>query len=303
MRYGLYAFKTTETAALISDLTLWLREEGAEVVDLAPRPRSIGRMDSHDSGHMDESGVDILVALGGDGTLLGAARSAAPLGIPILGVNLGHLGFLTEVEVPDVKGALAKTLSGSFTVEKRMMIEASVLRDDQKVHEVSGLNDAVINKSGFSRMVTMDVYVGSSFVQTVPADGVIVSSPTGSTAYSLSSGGPIVNPLFECLIITPICPHTLYSRSQVISGDEEVRVVLVGCRGDVNLTVDGQIGFELRAGDAIFVRRSPHSARFIRLGSRNFYRILSEKLRERPSHDPDCEEDGLSEESKTGNNP
>jgi len=233
--------------------------------------------------------ADILVVLGGDGSLLAAARLAAPLGVPILGVNLGHLGFLSEVEEENVFDAIETVAAGSFRVEQRMMLDACVERDGEQVGSFTGLNDAVINKSGFSRMITLDIMVGSEYVQTVPADGVIVSTPTGSTAYSLSAGGPIVSPLFECLIITPICPHTLYSRSQIIAGDEEVRVVLSSSGRDTVLTVDGQVGDSLRAGDQVRVRKSAHTARFVRLGGRSFYRILREKLRERPRHEIDGE--------------
>jgi len=233
--------------------------------------------------------ADILVVLGGDGSLLAAARLAAPLGVPILGVNLGHLGFLSEVEEENVFDAIETVAAGSFRVEQRMMLDACVERDGEQVGSFTGLNDAVINKSGFSRMITLDIMVGSEYVQTVPADGVIVSTPTGSTAYSLSAGGPIVSPLFECLIITPICPHTLYSRSQIIAGDEEVRVVLSSSGSDTVLTVDGQVGDSLRAGDQVRVRKSAHTARFVRLGGRSFYRILREKLRERPRHEIDGE--------------
>jgi len=237
------------------------------------------------------SGLDVLVVLGGDGSLLSAARLAAPVGVPILGVNVGHLGFLSAVEGEGVFDAITAIESGSYYVEQRMMLEALVERNGSIVGRFTGLNDAVLNKSGFSRMITIDISVGSEFVQTVPADGVIVSTPTGSTAYSLSAGGPIVNPLFECFIITPICPHTLYSRSQVISGDEEVRIAVTTGGQDTVLTVDGQVGHWLSSGDQVRVRRSPYYAKLVRFPGHSFYRILREKLRERPRYETDSDGD------------
>ncbi len=297
MRFGVLCLKTGPAVEASERLLSWMRQRSIDAVEF-PVARSessfaVGHPSIDPSRHAGTlaklSLIDILVVLGGDGSLLAAARLAAPLGVPILGVNLGHLGFLSEVEEEKVFEAIETVAAGSYRIEQRMMLDACVERDGEQVGRYTGLNDAVVNKSGFSRMITVDIMVGSEYVQTVPADGVIVSTPTGSTAYSLSAGGPIVNPLFECLIITPICPHTLYSRSQIISGDEEVRVVLSSSGRDTVLTVDGQVGYSLRAGDQVRVRKSVHSAQFVRLRDHSFYNILREKLRERPRHEIDRE--------------
>ena len=297
MRFGVLCLKTGPAAMASERLLRWMRKRSFEAVEF-PSVRSessiaVDRPSVEPGWHAEAlaklAQTDVLVVLGGDGSLLAAARLAAPLGVPILGVNLGHLGFLSEVEEDNVFQAIETVAAGSFRIEQRMMLDACVQRGGRQVGSYTGLNDAVINKSGFSRMITLDIMVGSEYVQTVPADGVIVSTPTGSTAYSLSAGGPIVNPLFECLIITPICPHTLYSRSQIIAGDEEVRVVLSSSGRDTVLTVDGQVGHSLRAGDEVRVRKSVHTARFVRLRDHSFYKILREKLRERPRHEIDGE--------------
>lgn len=297
MRFGVLCLKTGPAVEAANRLLGWMRQRSIEAVEFPiARPALAFDVDrpSLDPGQQSDvlaklSGIDVLVVLGGDGSLLSAARLAAPLGVPILGVNLGHLGFLSEVEAENVFEAIEAVTAGSYRIEQRMMLDACVERDGEQIGSYTGLNDAVVNKSGFSRMIAFDIVVGSEYVQTIPADGVIVSTPTGSTAYSLSAGGPIVNPLFECLIITPICPHTLYSRSQIIAGDEEVRVVLSSSGRDTVLTVDGQVGYRLRAGDQVRVRKSVHSARFVRLRDHSFYKILREKLRERPRHEIDGE--------------
>ena len=295
MRFGVLCLKTGPAVEAANRLLGWMRQRSIEAVEFPiARPALAFDVDrpSLDPGQQSDvlaklSGIDVLVVLGGDGSLLSAARLAAPLGVPILGVNLGHLDSSGRSRQKTSSRRLAVTPDP--TIEQRMMLDACVERDGEQIGSYTGLNDAVVNKSGFSRMIAFDIVVGSEYVQTIPADGVIVSTPTGSTAYSLSAGGPIVNPLFECLIITPICPHTLYSRSQIIAGDEEVRVVLSSSGRDTVLTVDGQVGYRLRAGDQVRVRKSVHSARFVRLRDHSFYKILREKLRERPRHEIDGE--------------
>lgn len=294
MRFGVLCLKRGKAAEASHELYKWMRERRIEVIQLS-RDACLGFPERSDhpvsSCPPVLSDLDMLVVLGGDGSLLSAARFAAPAGVPILGVNLGHLGFLSAVEGESVLDAVAAVERGAYYVEQRMMLEALVERDGEVVDRFTGLNDAVLTKSGFSRMVTIDISVGSEYVQTVPADGVIVCTPTGSTAYSLSAGGPIVNPLFECLVVTPICPHTLYSRSQIISGDEEVRISVTTSGQDTVLTVDGQVGHRLLSGDQVRVRRSAWPAKFVRFPGHSFYRILREKLRERPRYQADSDGD------------
>jgi len=226
---------------------------------------------------------DIIVILGGDGTLLKVARKVAPNETPLLGVNLGNLGFLTEVEVPELFDALTKVLNNDFVIEKRMMLEATVLKHNIEFQNFIALNDVVVTKGPFARLVHLEVYVNNEYIETYPADGLIVSSPTGSTAYSLSAGGPIVNPNVDLLLITPICPHTLHSRSIIISEDEKIRVVIKADHRDIMLTMDGQQGFKLRPNDEVIVKKANCYTKLIRLKKRSFYEVLRKKISRRDS--------------------
>ncbi|MCR4425475.1 MAG: NAD(+)/NADH kinase [Firmicutes bacterium] len=224
--------------------------------------------------------IDCVIVLGGDGTLLSVARRAAEMQVPILGVNMGNLGFLTEVEPGNIVPALEALVRGEYTLDERNMVEASVVRAGQEITTLAGLNDIVISKGAFARIIRLGIDVNDEHFGTFPADGVIISSPTGSTAYSLSAGGPIVSPTIDVLIITPICPHTLFSRSLVIAGSDQVRVVVEAPHEEVAVTVDGQVGYEIQSGDVILVRRSFEKTRFIRLRKRGFYGILRERLKQ-----------------------
>ncbi|MBC7104716.1 MAG: NAD(+)/NADH kinase, partial [Firmicutes bacterium] len=229
------------------------------------------------------------------------------------GVNVGQLGFLTEVEAAEVLPGLARVLQGNYVVEERMMLQATVERGGEpgprppergvEVHREGGpggdpcpgpqavgaeiytaLNDAVITKGAFARLIHLETYVDGEYVETYSADGLIVATPTGSTAYSLSAGGPLVAPELELMLITPICPHTLAARPLVIPAASTVRVVPRAVSGEVMLTMDGQYGRHLAPGDRVLVRRAPFGVRFVRLDHRSFYRVLREKLKkpERP---------------------
>ncbi|MDA8336295.1 MAG: NAD(+)/NADH kinase [Peptococcaceae bacterium] len=224
--------------------------------------------------------ADCLLVLGGDGTILNGARLAAPYGIPLLGINLGQLGFLTEVDVPDIKEALDALLAGSYAIEERMMLEAAVYRGTERVAGFIGLNDAVISKGAFARLIRLEMYINEEYVNTYRADGLIIAGPTGSTAYSLSAGGPLVAPGLELLIITPICPHALWSRPVVIGPQNAVRVSLLSVHGEAALTIDGQRGFPLRQNDVVVVRRSGHRARLLKLQKTSFFGLLRQKLRQ-----------------------
>ncbi len=223
--------------------------------------------------------IDCLVVLGGDGTLLNSARLVAPHGVPLFGINMGHLGFLTEVDVPQLYKALEQLLSGNYHIEERMMLEACVLRDGKFSPPLTGLNDAVITKGAFARLIRLDTMVDGRHFNTYHADGVIIATPTGSTAYSLSAGGPLVVPDLELLLFTPICPHALWARPLVISPQSEVLVTLRSKQGEVMLTVDGQLGMHLRHGDTVRVRKSSYRAKFIKLNNQTFFDILREKFK------------------------
>lgn len=223
---------------------------------------------------------DALFVLGGDGTLLNAARCVAEKNIPLLGINLGNLGFLTELEIDKLFNGLADLISGNYYIEERMMLEANVKRRGEIIGNFHALNDIVITKGAFARMIEMNTYIDNNFFTTYPADGIIIASPTGSTAYSLSAGGPIVSPDIDIMIITPICPHTLYARPIIISHNQIIKVLLISDTGEVMLTVDGQDGFQLQKEDEILVKKSHLTTKLIKLRDRTFYDILREKLKD-----------------------
>lgn len=227
-------------------------------------------------------GVSAAIVLGGDGTLLAAAKTLADFGTPILGVNLGHLGFLTELELSEVERDLPGLLSGNHIIDQRMMLEAWVNRDGQPVKRFLALNDVVVTKGPLARVVRLTTFIGSTRVAHYRADGVIVATPTGSTAYSLSAGGPVVSPGQDVILITPICPHTLSSpRAMVVSPEESVRTVIdLNNTGETMLTVDGQQGFGLLPRDEVVVRKAAEFARLMRRPNYQFFEVLRDKLAE-----------------------
>ncbi|KJS22461.1 MAG: hypothetical protein VR72_05270 [Clostridiaceae bacterium BRH_c20a] len=223
--------------------------------------------------------VDVVVVLGGDGTFLRASRYIAGFEIPILGVNLGYLGFLTEIEVTEVYFYLEKMLNGDFYIEERMMLSGQVKRNNSWVGKFHALNDFVINKGSFARLITLDTFLGDEFVASYSADGIIISTPTGSTAYSLSAGGPIVHPSLDVCIITPICPHSLYTRPIVIPPAKIVKVQIRAVKAEAMLTVDGQYGFNLENEDEVWIEKADYVTRLIRVKGRKFFQIMREKLK------------------------
>jgi NAD+ kinase len=225
---------------------------------------------------------DIIIVLGGDGTLLNVARQASCNGVPLFGINLGHLGFLTETEVGDMYSSLEKLITGDYTIEKRMMLEAFIRNNNETTKDFIALNDIVVAKGNFSRLITYSIFINDNFVDEYSGDGIIVCSPTGSTAYSLSAGGPIVAPDVEVLLITPVCPHTLHSRSILVSNKDLVKIVLdTSCKTDVILTVDGQTGIKINPGDIVTVKQSIYYANLIKLNNRSFFDVLRAKMSER----------------------
>ncbi len=224
--------------------------------------------------------IDYVLVLGGDGTLLNTARNMVGKNIPILGINLGQLGFLTEIELDNLIDGLQRFCDGKYQIEERMMLYASVERNGLEVDNYTVLNDIVVTKGAFARLIELETYVGECYVSNYTSDGLIVSSPTGSTAYSLSAGGPIAAPDLEVIIFTPICPHSLHARPIIISPDKTVRVVVRSKNSEVMLTVDGQYGFKLQEGDIISITKSKYKTKLVRLEGRSFYYVLREKLRD-----------------------
>ena len=216
---------------------------------------------------------DLLLTFGGDGTLLSVARHAPP-DVPILGVNMGTLGFLTEVSVEEFPDALEHVLAGDFYAEERMTFDVSVAERSYRV-----LNDATINKSALARIVEMRVTVSGAFVSNFRADGLIVATPTGSTAYNLSAGGPIIHPTMSAIVITPICPHMLTNRPIVLPDDLEVEIRITASNQEIVLTLDGQEGLPLTAEDCVRVRKSSSPIKLVRTGEKSYFDVLRAKLK------------------------
>ena len=236
------------------------------------------------AGNLDR--IDLLLTLGGDGTLLRGARLAGPRDTPLLGVNLGHLGFITAAPFDALEAALERWSAGDFVEEKRLALDVSVLGSDEAAGEVAdgtkrayALNDAVVHKGGFARLIRMRVWVDREEVGQYSADGIVISTATGSTAYSLSAGGPILVPSLDALVATPICPHTLAIRPVVVPADVPITVEIASDTDGVLLTLDGQPGGDLACGDRVRVARSPHPTRLVRFPESNFFRVLRQKLR------------------------
>lgn len=260
------------------DIITWLEDRSIRVMMRPEDAEAVGRGDLALLDTSAMGAAEMVIVLGGDGTLIRAAKTAAPLQVPILGVNQGNLGFLTELESAELFDHLEQFLEGDCAIDQRMMVVAQVIRNGEVLHEVVGLNDAVVAKGPRARLVHLEVSIGETSVARYPADGVIVATPTGSTAYSLSAGGPIVGPTVDVLLVTPICPHTMNTRAMVVSGHEQVTVTVRSSPGDVGLSVDGSEPISLRVGDQVRVSRAPHTARLIRRHGYHFYDVLGRKL-------------------------
>ncbi len=221
----------------------------------------------------------LIIALGGDGTLLRAVRMLKGREVPILGVNLGGLGFLTEVTLGELYGTLNNVLAGRYRLEERMGLEATLYRGKKRITSSLALNDCVITKGVLSRLIRLDAFIGKEYLTTYAADGLIISTPTGSTAHSLSAGGPIVHPGIPAIILTPICPHTLSNRPLIVSGEEEIRIRIASPHPDVALTLDGQEVIKLRERDVIQIRKAPFKVRLIVPRKKSYYQILRKKLK------------------------
>jgi NAD+ kinase len=285
MRIGI-AVKPGLTAAreTLVDLEQRLRDRGVDAVGsndaaalLGPGSRtSVDRADL-------PSRVDLALVLGGDGTLLAMARTIAESGhdIPILAVNFGSLGFLTEITRPEIHESIDAVIGGRATHDLRMMLRAVATRAGERPLTHTALNDVVFTRTALSRMIELSVSVGDQLVTTVKADGLIVATPTGSTAYNLAAGGPIVHPSMDALVLTPIAPHTLTNRPIVIPTERDVRVRSAGSNAgdEVYVTVDGQTGFGLQEGDEIAITKSDRPLRLIRATTRSYFEVLRQKLK------------------------
>lgn len=274
----------TGAAVEIGAILAWLAERRVEAVIEERTALSAGLGPGfYPSRDAIPAHVDLVVVFGGDGSLLGMADRVAQAGyeIPILGVNFGTLGFLTEITLPELFPALEATLAGQATIETRMMLRAQVERHGSEISTRTVLNDVAVTGGSLSRIVEFWVWVGEEFVACLNADGVVVATPTGSTAYNLSAGGPIVHPEVGAIVLNPIAPHTLTNRPIVIPGTSDVRVQpLLKREGDeAFVTFDGQRGERLQSRDVVHIRRAPHTMRLVRASTLSYYQVLRQKLR------------------------
>ncbi|MHB1021050.1 MAG: NAD(+)/NADH kinase [Acidobacteriaceae bacterium] len=268
-----------DLATLLPELVIWLRGHGFTPI-LDPVSGSYtGNADVVPRHEMPQQNPELVIVLGGDGTLLAAARAFAKTNIPIMSVNLGSLGFLTEVRLSDLYTTLEGWCKDCCTIDARSMLHAELWRDGEIHKEYEALNDVVVSKGAIARMGDFTVHLDSQLVATFRADGVIVATPTGSTAYSLAANGPILAPDVNAMVVTAICPHLLTIRPIVVHGDAQVTVNVEGIPDQTYLTVDGQEAVQLRLGDELRCKRSQYCVRLVRLGANGFFDVLRSKLK------------------------
>jgi NAD+ kinase len=270
--------KFPEVKTTLKGVVAWLRERNINVL-----------LDTTSAALLSEEGgiqktqlagkSDVLLVLGGDGTILSAARLAAERSIPILGVNMGGLGFLTEVRLDKLYASLDRVFANDFVLDERLMLQAHVHRHGETVARGIVLNDVVISKGTLARMIELKIAIQGQFVTNLRADGLIVGTPTGSTAYSLSAGGPIINPAVQSLILTPISPHTLTHRPLIVPGDAEIEITLTSKDDGAMATLDGQVGIAMAQGDTAVIQASERRTRLIRFPESHYYEVLREKLK------------------------
>lgn len=276
---GIVANKGKPEARIVArDLLHLLEDRGAKVILEESIASGIGRSElalpiSQFGGRMD-----LVCVLGGDGTLLDIARRLAGCSLPILGINMGTLGFLSEAEPEHLSHAVDNLLSGHYWIEERSMLEASLVRRGDTLGRFTAMNDIGIAKGSFCRIIECAVSVDEQYVATFSGDGVIVSSPTGSTAYSLSAGGPIVAPNVDMLLLTPVAPHSLTARPMVFSSTQIIRIQVDAIHKEMGLSIDGQFGYHLEGGDEIFVSTSPYVTPLIKWQKDSFFAAIRTKL-------------------------
>jgi len=270
--------KFPEVKPTLEGVVSWLRERAITVLldttsaALLKEPGGIQK--THLVGQ-----ADALLVLGGDGTILSAARLAAERSIPILGVNMGGLGFLTEVRLDALYASLDRVFANDFVLDERLMLQTHVHRHGETVARGVVLNDIVISKGTLARMIELRIAIQGQFVTNLRADGLIVSTPTGSTAYSLSAGGPIINPAVKALILTPISPHTLTHRPLIVPENVEIDVTLTSKDDGAMATLDGQVGIAMAQGDTAVIQTTNHRTKLIRFPESHYYEVLREKLK------------------------
>ena len=267
-----------EALSLARDIVGWLSARGVKVLVEKEVAEQIGHPD-----HIDRDGIpsraDLLIVLGGDGTLLSVARLSRVESIPVLGINLGGLGFLTEISKEETFPVLEKIIAGDFETEQRLMLKATILRRGEIIGESTVLNDIVINKGVLARIIDMETHIDGAYLTTFKADGLILATPTGSTAYSLAAGGPIVYPSLNSIIVNPICPHTITNRPLVVHDTATVKIILKTANQNVHITLDGQVGMPLQGGDVVEAHKAPGHIQLIRSPYKTYFELLRTKLR------------------------
>lgn len=269
-----------QVAEIIDGLLAWLLDHGYQVIVDQETANYVTGQKVVPRHEMSSGPLDLVIVLGGDGTLLSAARVTATIDVPLLGVNLGSLGFLTEVPLQSLYPMLEAIAQGRAAVEHRSLMHVDLLRDDAVRSSHLVFNDAVVNKTAMARLNTYDLYVNKAFVSSYRADGMIVATPTGSTAYSLSAGGPVLMPTVKALVITPVAPHALTHRPLVVPDSVEIEILLRSESEEemAYLSLDGQPGLDLRDGDRVRCRRSEHEVNLFRTGS-DFFQVLRTKMK------------------------
>jgi len=264
------------TKGVVEEIITWAGENGFDFLICEELIPLVGHKEkSHARAELGKRS-DVLISLGGDGTMLASARAVGEHQTPILGINLGGVGFLTEINCNDLTNTLNRLKRGDYFIEKRMVLQTEV--DGTKKLDQYALNDVVLDKGEVARLFLMHLYLQDEFICSYSADGLIVSTPTGSTAYCLAAGGPIINPRLNAIIVSPICPHTLASRPIVFSESETLKVVVELSSRHAVLTIDGQVAFNLRSGSSVSIRKAEHSVNLIKFRDRSFYDILRTKL-------------------------
>jgi NAD+ kinase len=283
-RVGIVAKRGLDAREYLDRLVAWLRKRNVEIIYETETAALTATSDAPRRSREElPADVDLVIVLGGDGTLLSMATRIAQGGrdIPILGVNFGSLGFLTETRIDELYGSLAAAIDGTATLDERAMLSATCHRGGDVFDTRIVLNDVVFTKAALSRIIELSVSVGDGLVTKVKADGLIVATATGSTAYNLAAGGPIVHPRADAIILTPIAPHTLTNRPIVIPGNEviEIRPQVVSGLEDIYVTYDGQFGYPLQQDDVVRVRRSERTLRLVKAPARSYFELLREKLK------------------------
>jgi NAD+ kinase len=273
-----------EAASIVRNLVEWLQPKKIEVyiekgIERLIHPPLIGPHFNSIGREEIPTHVEMIIVLGGDGTLLSVARLVRDREVPILGVNLGGLGFLTEITLEELYRVLERVVQGDFVTDERVVLNISVIRRGERMAEFTVLNDAVVNKGALARIIDLETTINGEYLTTFKSDGLILSTPTGSTAYNLSAGGPIVYPSLHCIIITPICPHTLTNRPIMVPDDVEIRAMLKTRQQEVILTLDGQQGFTLEFEDVVEVRKAEGHILLIKSPYRHYFEVLREKLK------------------------